>query len=340
MEITLPHTDPLVSVVMPVYNAEKYLSAAISSVLTQTLTDIELIVCDDASSDDSLEIARSFSDTRITVIANDQNIGNAATRNRLISLARGKYIAILDADDLALPTRLDKQVRFLESHPDIGLCGTWGNVITPEGTNRGHLKNLTHPKDIHVNLLFSVPFIQSSVMARADIMKANPYDPDFRQSQDYELWCRLDDLTLLANIPEYLVDYRWHGTNISVTSTSPQVRLRREVNRRQIQKLGINPTEHDLDLHTAAFRSELYKKEDYKTTDLTELEQWYNTLLSANKKTKRYSPYIMQAYIWARWIVFCRLTGNMTKAFFPSFASANPLVLTRLLYYVLHFARK
>lgn len=340
MDTTFPNTAPLVSVLMPVYNAERYLAAAIGSILCQTLGDFELIVCDDASTDGSLELARTFDDHRMRVVANEENLGNAATRNRLVSLARGRYIAILDADDLAHPGRLEKQARFLETHPKIGMCGTWADVVTPEGSRRGRLKNLTRPKELRINLLFSVPFVQSSVMARTELMRDNPYDPEFRQSQDYELWCRLADIAPLANIPEYLVDYRWHGSNISITGANPQTRLRREVNRRQIRKLGIEPTQHELDLHVAAFRSDLYRKDDYGSVPPEELRDWYVRLLEANKAEKRYPRAMFRAYLWARWAVFCRLTGRTSKAFFPSFASANPAVVAMLIRFVLHFARK
>ena len=332
---------PFVSVLMPVYNAEKYLAASIGSVLAQTYGDFELLICDDASTDGSAEIVRSFDDARITLMANASNLGNAATRNRLIEHASGEYMAVLDADDMAEPDRFAKQVEFLEKHPEIGLCGSWVNIIGHEGERRGRLKNLTHPKELRINLLFSVPFIHSSVMARADLMKANLYNPEFRQSQDYELWCRLADLTLLANIPEYLVDYRWHYTNISITSANPQNLLKREINRRQILKLGIEPSERELDLHQAAFLAGLYAKdESAKKIEPKELEAWFEKLVDANNSVGRYPKAMFRAYVWSRWMVFCRISGHVRKAFFPSFASPDPAVLARLARFVLHFAGK
>ncbi len=333
-------TTPLVSVLMPVYNAENYLAAAIGSILYQTYTNFELIICDDASTDGSLDVARSFTDPRITILTNSSNLGNAATRNKLTEQAKGKYIAVLDADDIAEADRLEQQVDYLESHPLIGLCGTWVNVIAHYGEQRGRIKNLTHPKELRINLLFSVPFIHSSVMARAELMHSNPYDPDFRQSQDYELWCRLADITSFVNIPRYLVNYRWHDTNISITRTSPQMLLKREVNRRQLLKLGIEPTEAELDLHQAAFKGGLYQKEDYGQTVPGELAAWYGKLIAANDEKERYPKTMFRAYIWSRWAVFCRITGRTSKAFFPPFASANPAVLIRLVRFVLHFASK
>lgn len=332
---------PLVSVLMPVYNAEKYLAASIGSILAQTYGDFELLICDDASTDGSLEIVRSFDDTRMTLLTNRENLGNAATRNRLIEHASGEYVAVLDADDTAEPDRLARQVDFLERNPEIGLCGSWVNVIGHDGERRGRLKNLTNPKELRINLLFSVPFIHSSVMARADLMKSNPYDPEFRQSQDYELWCRLADLTLLANIPEYLVDYRWHYTNISITSANPQNLLKREVNRRQILKLGIEPSERELDLHQAAFLAGLYAKdESAKKIEPKELEAWFEKLVDANNSVGRYPKAMFRAYVWSRWMVFCYISGHVRKAFFPSFASPAPAVSARLIRFILHFAGK
>ena len=332
---------PLVSVLMPVYNAEKYLAASIGSILAQTYGDFELLICDDASTDGSLEIVRSFDDTRMTLLTNRENLGNAATRNRLIEHASGEYVAVLDADDTAEPDRLARQVDFLERNPEIGLCGSWVNVIGHDGERRGRLKNLTNPKELRINLLFSVPFIHSSVMARADLMKSNPYDPEFRQSQDYELWCRLADLTLLANIPEYLVDYRWHYTNISITSANPQNLLKREVNRRQILKLGIEPSERELDLHQAAFLAGLYAKdESAKKIEPKELEAWFEKLVDANNSVGRYPKAMFRAYVWNRWMVFCYISGHVREAFFPSFASPAPAVLARLIRFILHFAGK
>ena len=114
----------LVSVVMPAYNVEKYVEEAVHSILAQTFCDFEFIIVDDGSTDRTHDILRSFSDPRIRLIFNEKNEGNYPARNRGCRLARGKYIAVMDADDVAMPERLEKQVKYMEEHPDVLACGT------------------------------------------------------------------------------------------------------------------------------------------------------------------------------------------------------------------------
>ena len=156
-------SKPLVSVVIPVYNSEKYLQLAIDSILSQTYTNLELILMNDVSTDSSKEICLSNKDPRVLYFENEKNLGIALTRNAGFSKAKGKYIAILDNDDISLPERLERQVEFLENHPDYGMCGTFYSVIDGEGkqvfkvelpTNLDSesIKGLEHP-----TLIFDFP---------------------------------------------------------------------------------------------------------------------------------------------------------------------------------------
>lgn len=120
---------PEISVVLSVYNDAKYVGVAIESVLAQTFTDFELIIIDDASTDESLSIARDFADERIRIVENEENLGLTKSLNKGISLAQGKYIARMDSDDICLPTRFEKQVAYLDAHPDVGVCGGWVELI-------------------------------------------------------------------------------------------------------------------------------------------------------------------------------------------------------------------
>ena len=123
---------PLVSVAMPAYNSEEYVKQAIDSVLAQTFSDFELIIVNDGSSDRSKEIILSYTDERIRYLENEKNLGIVKTRNRCIANAAGKYIAVLDNDDIALPFRLEEQVRFLEANSDYGVCGSFYRIIDSE----------------------------------------------------------------------------------------------------------------------------------------------------------------------------------------------------------------
>src|SRR3989344_2183131 len=121
-----------VSVIMPVYNGEKYIADSVQSVLAQTFTDFELIIINDSSTDKTLEVLRRFKDARISIQTNEKNIGSGASRTNAINASTAEYIAILDADDLAFPTRFEKQVAFMDAHPDFGMLATWVRIIDKE----------------------------------------------------------------------------------------------------------------------------------------------------------------------------------------------------------------
>ncbi|NTU77339.1 MAG: glycosyltransferase [Alphaproteobacteria bacterium] len=203
-------TSPCVSVVLPVYNGAAFVREAIDSILAQTLADFELIVIDDGSKDNTAEIVESVQDSRLRFFR-QENRGLATTLNRGISLAHGKYIARQDHDDLSLPARFEKQVAYLEAHPDCALLGTRSTIwagATPTG--RGH----DHPSDdaaLRFLLLFDCPFVHSSVMLRRSAIVAEggyTTDPARQPPEDYELWSRLARRHKLANLPDRLLIYR------------------------------------------------------------------------------------------------------------------------------------
>ncbi len=211
--------DPKVSILMPAYNAEKYISAAIESILSQSLTDLELLIIDDGSRDKTVEIITSFTDSRIRLMKNKMNLGVAATRNAGIAAAKGEYIALLDADDVALPGRLEKQVAFLDANPDYGLVGTWAEIWEENRrTDRG-LRHPTENEALRFNLLFDSYFVNSSAMFRREVFSSigcYSIEPS-RGWEDFELWSRImrDGRYKLANIPEVLLVYREVPTSLT-----------------------------------------------------------------------------------------------------------------------------
>lgn len=200
---------------MPAHNAAQYLAQAMSSVLSQTLQDLELIVVDDGSSDETPRIAQSFSDPRVVYIRFDTNQGVAAARNAAVARARGSYIAVLDADDIAEPNRLATQVALLEgSGADICAAGhvAW-NVSTGR---RKRSKQYLRDADIKALLTVYSPLCNSTVMARAEVLKTHPYDLAVRLAEDYQLWGRLalDGCKFVAS-DQSLVTYRVHPSQLS-----------------------------------------------------------------------------------------------------------------------------
>jgi glycosyltransferase involved in cell wall biosynthesis len=213
-----PSVQPKVSVIMPVKDGALFLSAAIESILSQSYTNIEFIILNDGSMDETEAIVRSYSDPRIVYRAYETSLGLATRLNEGIAFATGDYIARMDADDVALKTRLEKQVTFLEAHPEISLVGTWARFIDEKGEERGQIYRtpVTH-EEILFRACFANPFIHPSVMVRASDLRANLYNETYRRSQDLELWSRLlfVENVRAANLPEPLLLYRRHAASLT-----------------------------------------------------------------------------------------------------------------------------
>lgn len=208
---------PLVSVVMPVYNGEKYLKPAVASILNQTFRDFEFLIINDGSTDRTGEILRDYKDPRIIIINNENNLGLVRSRNKGLDAARGKYIATIDADDVALPERLAKQVNFLNRHREIGILGSYYYQVDYPGRK---VKMIPLPEnDLQVRWisLLGCPFGHSTIMLRRDILVRNKlhYDASFPVAEDYELWTRVLKYTRGANLREPLLIYRMHGENVT-----------------------------------------------------------------------------------------------------------------------------
>lgn len=204
---------PLVSVVMPVYNGEKYVAEAIESILGQTFSDFEFIIVDDGSGDRSAAISRTYEarDDRIRCVILEQNTGEASARNRGLELARGEFLTGMDCDDVSLPERLEKQVAFLRANPEIGAVGT-GALMTDANLNPYHAYGLSkHHARIAYDLLLGPSVVGATVMMRQEILRAcGGYDETMTRSPDIELISRLITRTRLANLTENLYLYRQH----------------------------------------------------------------------------------------------------------------------------------
>jgi len=213
----------LVSVILPVYNCPAYIGAAIKSILDQTFENFEFIIIDDGSTDSTPEIIQTFTDPRI-LFFRQENQGLAATLNRGIELSRGKYIARQDQDDISLPERLAKQVKYLDSYPECAMVGTWAEIYREEKKTK---KAYRHPSDnviLQYELLFNNLFVHSSMMLRKSILEqigVYSTDRERQPPEDYELWSRIAHKYEIANIPEILHIYREIPHSMSRTGHSP-----------------------------------------------------------------------------------------------------------------------
>lgn len=213
---------PKVTVLMPVYNGEKYLHKAINSILSQTFQDFEFLIVNDGSTDNSLEIIISYQDDRIRVINNVNNLGISQSLNKGLNLAQGEYIARMDCDDISLPNRLCTQVDFLNCNPEIIVVGSYMELIDSEGykTEQQYLYPLTNENIIY-SMLYSNPLGHPSVMfRRKEVIKIGGYrlkkEWNNLSTEDYDLWLRLAIHNYaLANIPECLIYYRDHPDSLT-----------------------------------------------------------------------------------------------------------------------------
>lgn len=211
---------------MAVRNGQQWLSDALDSICKQTFSDFELLVIDDGSTDATPEILTECQarDPRLRVIRQEP-IGLIAALNRGLEAARGPLIARLDADDVALPERLQKQVRFLEQHPDVVLLGTWAQVIDESNEVKHRERQPPSDRDaLILTLSRTNPFIHSTVMFRTAIARSlGGYRPAFEAAEDYDLWLRLCEIGQIAILPDVLICYREHGGNVTKTSAIQQI---------------------------------------------------------------------------------------------------------------------
>lgn len=215
--------NPQVTVLMPAYNAGKYIAAAVQSVLDQTFSDFELLIVDDGSSDNTVSVLQGFTDSRIRLIRQEQS-GVAAALNTGLSHARGIYICRFDADDICFPHRLARQVHFLDGHPTYLVVGSDAEYISEDGEHLFHFRCAGHThKEIVDRLYTHCPFIHSAVMYRKEaILRAGGYSPLAHNFEDYLLWVQLVAAGKCFNLDEALIrvrinpasatiDERWRG---------------------------------------------------------------------------------------------------------------------------------
>ena len=223
-----PAWNPMarVSVVMSVFNGERFLLEAVDSILGQTYGDLELIVIDDGSTDGSSAILeqRGLEDPRLRIF-HQANVGLTRSLNRGVGLATGEYIARMDADDIADPTRIERQVAFMDAHPDVGLLGTGYREIDAEGRVLGvKAFPMVDDRTLRATLIRYNPFFHASVMLRREVFAAvGLYDPALALVEDYEMWFRVARRFRLANLMEPLGMRRYDGVNLSIRRDSKQL---------------------------------------------------------------------------------------------------------------------
>ena len=246
--------QPAITVFMPVYNAEKYLKEAIDSILNQTFQNFELLIIDDGSTDESVKIIEGYTDWRIRLIHNDGNKGLPYTRNRGLNLARGKYLAIMDADDVSVKNRLEIQYNIMEKRSNLAVISSGKELLSNDGKSTYGWKEKLYSwifyrksSQIQMDLIFHNVLVNSCSMIRMDFLKDNKisYNEKCFVMQDYEIWTQISAKQgQFQIIRKALVQYRSHQDNISNRSRKDKAAQRRNIQfyiqKKYLEQLGLN----------------------------------------------------------------------------------------------------
>ncbi|MDX2302415.1 MAG: glycosyltransferase family 2 protein [Microscillaceae bacterium] len=277
---------PLVTVLMPVYNAGFYLHEAISSILNQTYSNFEFLIFNDGSTDQSKSIILSFHDTRIKFFDHPENFGHLKHLNTGIQMAQGKYIIRADADDLNYPQRIEKQISFLEANPHIGLCGSWVEIINTNGEPKYLQKYYVDDAFVRAHLFWSVAILHPTAVLRKSVLEQYSlnYKAEWYLAEDYALWIEMASCCCLANIPEALVQVRKHDQNISKTRFGEQKKLTDKLRIMQMARLEIQPNWEEWNTHEQL----LYGAKKIDLSFVKSVNDWFEKLERQNQKTKAF----------------------------------------------------
>lgn len=292
--------NPAITVLMSVYNGEKYLREAIESILRQTFSDFEFLIINDGSTDATEQIILSYSDERICYLKNESNLKLIASLNKGIALAKGKYIARMDTDDIALPERLHKQFNFMEQHTEVALCGTGCQIFGEE--NKTVKYSATH-NEIMAKMLYQCHFIHPTIIMRKSMIDTFTvkFDTHFIHAEDYDFFTRVGEKFKLANIQEVLLQYRIHSQNISELNRATQDANSVAIKKRMFKNLGVNITESELLLYESIAHYDYELTAEY----VGHAEQLLQKMLAANNQTGYFDKTFFNALIASHWWNVC-----------------------------------
>ncbi len=294
-----PNEYPLVSIIMPVYNAKKYLQESIESIINQTYTNFEFIIIDDGSKDGSLDIISSYAlnDMRIKFFKNTGKKGCYGARNFGINKASGKYIAVMDADDISLPERLEYQIKYMEANQDIGVCGTWFKEF---GASSKIIRTCSNHNDINATMFFRCPIGHPTAIIRTKILNKNnlKYNDNYLYSQDYNFFSKIIKYTRFANIPQVLLLYRVHNSQISTSKKYIQQKLAFKTSLKLLFDFYTNKTLSKKNINVHKVILGCSKKH---LVAMNEFTDWCYILWGHNKKNKIYNHYFYTQNIIYAW---------------------------------------
>ncbi len=282
----------MISVIMPTYNDEKYICEAIDSILNQTYTNFEFIIINDGSTDKTEEIILSYDDSRIVYVKNEENLQIVKTLNKGIDLAKGKYIARMDADDISVSERFEKQLLFMKKNPEIDICGTWMQILDQADSIWKYPK---YHEEIKAQLLFNTPVAHATSMMKRSFFDNLSYSVFSDKAEDYHLWSEAINSKKFENITEVLYLYRWHPNQTCKTSRNIQVTVANSVREVMLERMGMKPTNREMVIHTN-FSLLVWNEKNHG-----ELILWLKKLIEQNKEFNYFDENALKKIIGSFW---------------------------------------
>lgn len=299
----------LISVILPVYNGQDHVGAAIQSLLDQSWRSFELIVINDGSTDQSASVISSFKDPRIIYVHNEQNLGLIKTLNLGLQLAKGDLIARMDHDDIALPTRLERQAAAFAAQPNLCVLGTDYYLVSGLRSRRSASHWSPHSDYLKAILLFSSCFSHPTVMMR-NLFRTGElvYEENFKYTEDYRLWTTIAARGDFAVLPVPLLKYRLHAAQTTVQNREAQLKRSETIRRDYLDALGFSYNAQQLRIHNSIGNHEFIAT----GLQLQEIESWLLTLVGENQAKNIFLPEAFNTAIHKFWIGCC---GNTNLGF-------------------------
>lgn len=323
-------SSPLVSVLMPCYNAEKYVEESLHSILTQTYQNLEVIAINDCSGDNTLAILNRMAqkDSRIKVIDNEENLKLIKTLNKGIALCNGDYIARMDADDISLPTRIEKEVDFLEKNKDHDIVSTLFYAFRSESPNKKDFHHSPlHDEELRAYMLFKSGICHPAVMIRKRVFTelGLSFGSEYLHVEDYALWSEAIYKTKLANIGEALLLYRVHDYQVSSLNEELQIENKKKVFKIHCKHLELPVTEEYIDIYASVAEAvPSHSSFDY----LDRCEDFMLSLIKLNDEKPFCSKEYLKQLLSIHWLRLCansrlglKVLGKLKKS--PLFVKEN-----------------
>ncbi|MEY4571682.1 MAG: hypothetical protein RLZ10_893 [Bacteroidota bacterium] len=293
--------NTIVSVLLPVFNSEKYLSEAIESILEQSCTDFEFLIINDGSTDRSEEIILSYSDLRIRYIKNESNLKLIKTLNKGIQFCNGKYIVRMDADDISHKNRIQKQVDFMESNPDVGICGSWFEAF---GNTESRIVQFKETHDeIMTKMLYQCHFCHPSIIIRREIFDdpSMYFDENYLHAEDYDFYLKLSRKWKLHNLQEVFLKYRTHDESVSNKFKSIQIENSLKIKKRFFAELNTHVSKEELE----AFEALNYQDYTHVKLESGKIQHILESLWRGNKAEKMITEKYFENLLQELWLNYC-----------------------------------